>query len=168
MAERRQHPLGIGMWLVIVSKALIALLLLVSFVLLLIAGKEEPTYAAAKWITVLFKGNPPGIVIGFAVSKAATLTTAKVYILAGATFLYGFLESVEATGLAFRKLWAEYLTIAVTASLIPFEVFELAKELTAVKAATLAMNAAILVYLVVRRIREHRQPSRQPWQLRLA
>jgi len=75
---------------------------------------------------------------------------------------------VEATGLAFRKLWAEYLTIAVTASLIPFEVFELAKELTAVKAATLAMNAAILVYLVVRRMREHRQLSRQPWQLRLA
>ena len=160
------------MWLVIVSKALIALLLLVSFVLLLIAGKEEPTYAAAKWITVLFKGNPPGIVIGFAVSKTAALTTAlttaKVYILAGATFLYGVLESVEATGLAFRKLWAEYLTIAVTASLIPFEVFELAKELTAVKAATLAMNAAILVYLVVRRMREHRQLSRQPWQLRLA
>jgi len=61
------------MWLVIVSKALIALLLLVSFVLLLIAGKEEPTYAAAKWITVLFKGNPPGIVIGFAVSKTRCL-----------------------------------------------------------------------------------------------
>ena len=150
------------MWLVIISKALIAVLLLVSFVLLLIAGKEEPTYAAAKWITALFKGNPPGIVIGFAVSKAAGLTTAKVYLLAGATLVYGLLESVEATGLTLRKLWAEYLTIAVTASLIPFEVFELAKEPTAAKAVTLAMNAAILVYLAVRRIKEHRQPAHQP------
>jgi uncharacterized membrane protein (DUF2068 family) len=47
-------------------------------------------------------------------------------------------------------------------------VYELVKEPSGIKAATLAMNVAILVYLVGRRTTEHHTPRRRSWQLRLA
>ena len=51
-------------------------------------------------------------------------------------------------GLWNEKRWAEYLTVVVTASLIPFEIYEMVHHLTPIKIGALALNAAILVYLV--------------------
>jgi uncharacterized membrane protein (DUF2068 family) len=65
----------------------------------------------------------------------------------------------EGVGLALRKTWAEYLTIISTASLLPLEVYEIAKRADAARIVVLLANIAIVVYLVmeVRRTR-HTQP----------
>ena len=63
---------------------------------------------------------------------------------------------VEGVGLLLRKRWGEYLTIVVTASFIPFEIYEMAHKPTALKAGGIALNVVIVVYLVVRRWRERR------------
>ena len=72
---------------------------------------------------------------------------------------YGALEFVEGTGLWLDKLWAEYLTVIATSLLLPVEVYELVKKPTALKAAGIAVNIAIVVYLAIllrRRLRrEH-------------
>jgi uncharacterized membrane protein (DUF2068 family) len=65
----------------------------------------------------------------------------------------------EGVGLALRKRWAEYLTIVSTASLLPLEVYEIAKRPDAARIVVLLANIAIVAYLVieVRRTR-HAQP----------
>lgn len=60
---------------------------------------------------------------------------------------YGVLELVEGTGLWLDKLWAEYLTVIATSILIPFEIYELVRHPTMLKAGGLVVNIAIVVYL---------------------
>src|SRR6478735_6412159 len=61
---------------------------------------------------------------------------------------YGALELVEGTGLWLDKLWAEYLTVVATSLLIPLELYELVRHPTALKAGGIAVNIAIVAYLV--------------------
>ena len=55
---------------------------------------------------------------------------------------------VEGIGLWRGKKWAEYLTIAVTASLLPFEVVAVVHRVTLVRVATLVINSVVIAYLV--------------------
>jgi uncharacterized membrane protein (DUF2068 family) len=68
--------------------------------------------------------------------------------------------SAEGVGLWFEKTWAEYLTVIVTLSFIPFEAYELAQGFNVGKVIGLAINLVILVYLVVRLVKEHREKKR--------
>jgi uncharacterized membrane protein (DUF2068 family) len=79
------------------------------------------------------------------------------------TFVYAAVFLVEGTGLLLRKTWAEYLTTIVTASFVPLEVHEMVRKASALKAAGIAVNVAIVVYLVLRLLHERRDrhaPSR--------
>ena len=70
--------------------------------------------------------------------------------LAGAAFAaYAALEGVEAIGLWLGRRWAEYLTFVSTVVLVPLEIRELTKSVTALKVLTLVINLAIVVYLLV-------------------
>jgi uncharacterized membrane protein (DUF2068 family) len=69
--------------------------------------------------------------------------------LVGAVFLaYAVIEGVEAFGLWYARRWAEYLTFVVTASLLPLEVFELAHRMSVLKIVTIAINLAVVAYLL--------------------
>jgi uncharacterized membrane protein (DUF2068 family) len=46
--------------------------------------------------------------------------------------------------------WAEWLTIIITSSLIPFEIYEICRHPTAIKVAVLLINVAIVAYLLYR------------------
>ena len=65
---------------------------------------------------------------------------------------------VEGTGLVLRKRWAEWLTIVVTSSFVPFEAYELVHKPGVGKAVALVVNVAIVVYLIVR-VRQKQQDS---------
>ncbi len=62
---------------------------------------------------------------------------------------YAVLEGVEAVGLWQGTRWAEYLTFVATVLLVPLEVYEISHRPTALKGLTLAINLAIVVYLVI-------------------
>ena len=66
---------------------------------------------------------------------------------AGLAFAYAALYTTEGIGLWLRKRWAEYLTTIATASLIPFELWELAHGASIAKTVALLLNVAIVVYL---------------------
>lgn len=61
--------------------------------------------------------------------------------------LYGLLELVEGGGLWLRRRWAEWLTVIATSLLVPFEIYELARKPSVLKAAGLAVNVLIVIYL---------------------
>ena len=65
---------------------------------------------------------------------------------------YAAVLLTEGTGLLRRRRWAEYLTVLVTASLIPVEVYEMVKHTTAIRLVVLGLNGAVVWYLI-RRVR---------------
>jgi uncharacterized membrane protein (DUF2068 family) len=66
------------------------------------------------------------------------------------TFVYSGLLLTEGTGLLMEKVWAEYMTIFITASFIPIEVYELVRHTTVARGCLLAVNVLVVVYLAVR------------------
>ncbi len=54
----------------------------------------------------------------------------------------------EAIGLYLEQAWAEYLTIIITGSFLPWEIFEILRRLTLVRVSLLAVNLLVFFYLV--------------------
>src|SRR5580700_322743 len=61
---------------------------------------------------------------------------------------YAVLEGTEAVGLWRGRRWAEYLTFIATALLLPLEIYEIVHRPTVLKGVTLAINLAVVLYLV--------------------
>ena len=49
----------------------------------------------------------------------------------------------------FQRRWAEYLTFLATTLFVPYEVYELLGKITVIRVGALALNAAILLYLLL-------------------
>jgi uncharacterized membrane protein (DUF2068 family) len=78
-----------------------------------------------------------------------------------AALAYAAVFTVEGVGLLLGKRWAEWLTVIVTSSFIPVEVYEMIEHFSAGKVLALALNVAIVIYLVARRLEERgRLPGR--------
>jgi uncharacterized membrane protein (DUF2068 family) len=65
-----------------------------------------------------------------------------------ATVLYSALALTEGVGLLLEKTWAEYLTLFLTISFLPWELFELARRPSWFRLGLLLINLAVLWYLV--------------------
>jgi uncharacterized membrane protein (DUF2068 family) len=106
---------------------------------------------AQEWLERLALGNGQR----FAVAAAAKVlpyfnaATPRQFGAVGLGFLgYASVFLAEGIGLWRGKKWAEYLTIGVTASLLPFEIAAVYNRVTLVRVATLVINTAVIVYLV--------------------
>jgi uncharacterized membrane protein (DUF2068 family) len=94
------------------------------------------------------------------VSRLTTIDQRTLASVGTAAFLYGALLLTEGVGLWRRRRWAEYLTIVATGVFIPLEVYELAKRFTPTRLGVLALNVAIVAYLVTRVRRSARSRRR--------
>jgi uncharacterized membrane protein (DUF2068 family) len=77
-----------------------------------------------------------------------TTSSTHLHELAAVLLVYGAVEGIEAVGLWYQRRWAEYLTFVVTASLLPFEVYEIVHRTTAFKIIALVINVAVVMYLL--------------------
>lgn len=100
----------------------------------------------ADWIERLPIRSGHGIVIRW-LNDLLGLTPHKFELIGIGAGVYAALFLVEGWGLWRRKRWAEYLTVVATASLIPFEVWEIFHRFTWLKVAALTVNVAIVIYL---------------------
>jgi uncharacterized membrane protein (DUF2068 family) len=91
-------------------------------------------------------------------ARTLALTDHDLRQIGAACLGYAAVFVVEGVGLLRRRRWAEWLTVIVTASFIPFEIYELARRPGAGKVSAIALNAAIVVYLTWRRVRAHAPP----------
>jgi uncharacterized membrane protein (DUF2068 family) len=101
------------------------------------------------WINML-RIDPDNHYVHRGLTRVFRVTPKQLKELSLGTFLYAALFLTEGIGLLMRKRWAEYFTIITTASLIPLEIYELSKHLTPAKLLVLAINIAIVIYLVQR------------------
>jgi uncharacterized membrane protein (DUF2068 family) len=76
------------------------------------------------------------------------LRSSTLYAVAAAAAAYAVLEGVEAVGLWYQRRWAEYLTFIATILFLPYEVYELARAVSAFKVIAFVINIAIAVYLL--------------------
>ena len=63
---------------------------------------------------------------------------------------YAALFLVEGVGLVLRKVWGEYISVIITTSFFPLEIYELVEKPSIVKVIIVALNVAIVVYLLLR------------------
>jgi uncharacterized membrane protein (DUF2068 family) len=82
--------------------------------------------------------------------KLTGVDNSKLEKISAGSFFYSALLLIEGVGLFSRKRWAEYFTIFVTGSLIPLEIYELVKKFSTTKVFVLAINVAVVIYLIVR------------------
>ena len=101
------------------------------------------------WVNIL-RVDPDNRFIHAALTRVLSISPKQLKVTSAGTFIYAALLLTEGTGLLFRKRWAEYFTIITTGGLVPLEVYEICKHVTAAKIVVLALNVAIVVYLVVR------------------
>ncbi|HEY1922404.1 MAG TPA: DUF2127 domain-containing protein [Tepidisphaeraceae bacterium] len=93
--------------------------------------------------------------------KALTVTRRQL-IVAGAVLLaYAAMFLVEGIGLLLLLHWAEWMTVITTSGLIPFEIYEIIRNPTWLKALALLINIIMAVYLAVHVRRETRDARQQ-------
>jgi uncharacterized membrane protein (DUF2068 family) len=81
--------------------------------------------------------------------KLFSLQSSRLHLFAAVILAYAVVEGVEAVGLWYQRRWAEYLTLVVTASLLPLEVWELSTRFTPFKLIAFLVNVAVVVYLLL-------------------
>lgn len=83
--------------------------------------------------------------------KLFTLSRTDLDLAGGLLALYTAVLVIEMVGLWSARRWAEYLTLVETGVLVPYEVYELAAHgVSYLKLLTLALNLAVVVYLLLR------------------
>ena len=92
--------------------------------------------------------DPHNHYLNLLIERLTAVDPKKLHELSLGTFIYSSLFFTEGIGLALRKRWAEFLTIASTAGLIPFEVVVLYHHPTFTRAFLLIFNIGVVVYLI--------------------
>lgn len=113
---------------------------------------------AQHWADLL-RVDPHNHYLNALLEKLTAVDPHKLRELSVGTFIYSALFLTEGVGLFLRKRWAELLTVISTAGLIPFEIYELIHRPTLPRAFLLAVNVAVVAYLIfeIRRLTRYRR-----------
>ncbi len=92
--------------------------------------------------------DPEGHFVNLVLEKVALISPHRLRQISIAIFCYAALDIVEGAGLALEKTWAEYLTLVLTASFLPWELFEIIRHVTWLKIVLQVLNTLVVVYLI--------------------
>jgi uncharacterized membrane protein (DUF2068 family) len=103
--------------------------------------------------------NPEGHFVSLVLDQVARIDPHRLRQISFAIFGIAALDVIEGTGLVMERAWAEFVTLILTASFLPWEFFEIHRHITWIKVALTVINVAVVVYLlfyVRMRMRERR------------
>lgn len=109
--------------------------------------------------------NPESKLVNFILEKASLVDDRMLRRIGMVVFIYSGLDLIEGIGLYLEKTWAEYMTLLITGSFLPWEIFEVFRRVTITRVGLLLLNAAVFAYLVKlvvergRRLREVADPQ---------
>ncbi len=95
--------------------------------------------------------DPENRLIHGAIAWISGLQPKQMRLIEVGTFFYVSLHTIEGIGLLAGKRWGAYLTILATSSLIPLECYEIYQRPRPLRIAVLAINLAIVIYLLANR-----------------
>ena len=92
--------------------------------------------------------DPESRVVGLVMDKVDLIDAERLREIGFATFAYSALALTEGVGLLLQKVWAEYLTLILTISFLPWELYELERRPSWGRLALLVINLLVLWYLI--------------------
>ncbi|AXC10855.1 hypothetical protein ACPOL_1509 [Acidisarcina polymorpha] len=116
-------------------------------------------------LIVALRFDPENHFVNLVLEKVALISPHRLREISIAIFCYAGLDIIEGTGLALEKTWAEYLTLIITASFLPWELFEIIRHVTWLKVILLILNTVVVIYLVFHvqgRIRARAEQNSRP------
>lgn len=145
MTEKKVH--GRGLRVIAAFKLLKAAALIAVGVGALKLLHKDVAAIVEHWINV-FRVDSHNHFIDLLLEKLSILDDRRLKELSVGTFIYAGVFFVEGLGLAMQKRWAEYFTIITTSSLLPIEIYELARRASIGRCLALAINLAVVAYLI--------------------
>ena len=150
-SERSSFALiAIGIFKLLKSAALFAL------GVALVRGRgQDLGEVVSRWISTIWLGRH---YLDGLIAKLALLSERAIDEFAVGSFIYATLLLVEGVGLCLRRRWAEFLTVIITGSLLPFELYELIRRPTIPRVVITLVNVVIVWYLLdqLLKSRQHR------------
>ena len=153
MKKQRGHR-GLGLTIIAYGKLIQVLLVLAAGSAALLFAHRVPPESLKQWADAT---APQSEFLQGLVDKLLGTDNKTLAIVGKVSFAYAALFVIEGVGLWLQKTWAEYLTVIVTGSFIPFEAYGLIHEFSVVKLVTLVLNSAVVVYLTVRIVVDRRK-----------
>jgi len=102
--------------------------------------------------------NPESKFVNFLLDKVSLIDDPLLRRIGVLAFCYAAVSAAEGIGLYLEKAWGEYLTLLITASFLPWEMFEVFHRITWVRVSVLVVNLLIFLYLL-KLVAARRQPS---------
>jgi uncharacterized membrane protein (DUF2068 family) len=96
----------------------------------------------------LLKLNPESKFVNFLYDRAWLISNPMLKRIGALAFVYAGVSLAEGIGLYLEKAWGEFLTLAITASFLPWEIFEVLHRVTWIRVALLAINTLVFGYLL--------------------
>lgn len=92
--------------------------------------------------------DPESRLVDFITDKVALVTHHKLRLISLGSVLYAGLCCTEAYGLLRRRTWAEFVTLWLSASFLPWESYEIVRDPSLWHFSIILVNLAVVAYLV--------------------
>jgi uncharacterized membrane protein (DUF2068 family) len=114
----------------------------------LILVDQNQLLVVKEWLHVV-RVDPENRFIHWLLTTILPVTNEMLEASSIGFFVYGGLAFAQGGGLWFSKPWATYLSVVVVGSFIPWQLYSLLHEVTALKLLSLCINIVIVGYLLV-------------------
>lgn len=149
--KTRTHVSASERWIVVIGvwKLLEAALLLILGIgaLKLLHMHKDLVDVFTRFIVDIGR-DPEGHFANLILDKLALIDPHRLKQISIAIFAGATLHAIEGVGLVMRRVWAEYVTLILTASFLPWEIVEIIRHTTWIKVVLLLLNIAVVVYLI--------------------
>src|SRR6201996_2332599 len=87
--------------------------------------------------------DPENRIVNVLLEKSALLSPHLLKEISFGIFAYAVLDTIEGVGLILEKGWAEYFTLILTGSFLPWEIYEIIHHVTVLKILVALLNLAV-------------------------
>ena len=161
-SQHNKAPLSIGTRLIVALKMVEGALWSALGVVLLMLHSRDADLRVMRWLARWQFDSDALLVrrlLNVVLEKLGSTDAHHFILLSLAAFLYAIVTFAEGLGLWTQAFWAEYFTIAITASFLPFELLEIVHHPKIGTILLLISNIAVVFYLV-KRLMDKRQQER--------
>ena len=117
-------------------------------------------------LIVALRFDPEGRVASAVLNHAALMSPHRLKEISAVAFVHAALDLLEGVGLILGKVWAEFVTVAVSGFFLPLEVYSLVRHVTWVRVTITLINVVVVAYLGFHLLMRYRERQRNAGLLR--